>query len=301
MALVHPAVARGALGTGALLACVLLPLAGGAQSLPRVHITALGMHADKATVAPSETFHVTIHVHITQQRERLDDLVLPTLTNAVILGDERRRVAVATGTDFYEILTVSANAPGDASFSPAYVDALDTLSGKGLRFSSNALTVRVRGTPAIDTVTQSVTHAVRDIALTMLAIVLVGVLGIVAVVRARRSRRTAPPAAPAVPLAPVWVAPQRDPLEAAAERYRRDQSDAALDALREVLFTRAGAEPGATMTDALRALGARDADLARTIAVAERARFAPEPDRTRASGDLLDRLETLVPRGTSFA
>ena len=64
--------------------------------------------------------------------------------------------------------------------------------------------------------------------------------------------------------------------------------DDSLDALRNVLFTRAGAGPGATFADALRALGTRDPQLARVMAVAERARFGPAAERAAARADLLE-------------
>ena len=68
-----------------------MPVAGAAQSLPRLHITALGMHATNAWSKPGETFHVTIHVHVREKRDRLDELVLPALTQR----DRSRRRAAA--------------------------------------------------------------------------------------------------------------------------------------------------------------------------------------------------------------
>src|SRR5580700_93667 len=121
----------------------LVPAAASAQALPRLHITALGLHADARVVRPGQTFHVIVHVHVREKRDRLDELVLPALTNAVDLGDERRRVPARDGTDFYETLTVAASTVGTASFSPAYIDAIDPASGRALRYSSQPLSVRV--------------------------------------------------------------------------------------------------------------------------------------------------------------
>ena len=103
----------GLAGVLGMLALVAAPVQ--AQSYPRLHITALGLHADALVVRPGQIFHVTVHVHVRERRDRLDELVLPALTNAVDLGDERRRVPVAGGTDFYETLTVSASTVGTAS------------------------------------------------------------------------------------------------------------------------------------------------------------------------------------------
>jgi hypothetical protein len=78
--------------------------------------------------------------------------------------------------------------------------------------------------------------------------------------------------------------------------YRARADDASLDVLRTVMFTRAGAEPGGTFADALRALGSRDPDLARAMAVAERARFGPVHERAPACRDLLTLLDAYLER-----
>jgi hypothetical protein len=88
--------------------------------------------------------------------------------------------------------------------------------------------------------------------------------------------------------------PVVDPLREALRVYRARGDDASLDALRNVLFTRAGAGPGATFADALRALGSRDPELGRVMAVAERARFGPVHERAPAARDLLTLLDAYV-------
>jgi hypothetical protein len=284
-------------------ACVLAlgALAAGAQELPRIHVTALGMHADRPAVAAGDTYRITIHVHVTERRDRLDELVLPSLTNAIDLGDERHRIAASDGgTDFYEIMTVSSPQPGDASFTPAYIDAVDSASGRPVRFSSQPLTVRVAtaagGPEAIDRVTQSVEHTLHDVllygglALAAIVIPLVVVL-----------RRPRPPVAPAPPgpppPAPVPELPPPDPLRAAIAAFRTRRDDASLDALRNLLFVRAGARPGATLTDALTAVGTRDPALAHAMAIAERVRFGPSAEREAATNDLFDALDVLLLTG----
>ena len=285
----------------ALLA--LVPVAGIAQTLPRLHISALGLHADQRVVYPGESFHVTVHVHVKEKPARLDELVLPALTNAVDLGDERKRVPAADGTDFYETLTVAANTVGTASFTPAYIDAIDPATGRGLRYSSQPLSVRVAaGTRPAPAPADPVADFFRNSMLTMLrgvvwfavaAIVLVAGV-IFALVRSRHPRvaTASPPARPA----PVRKAvPPADQLRVASAAYRARGDDASLDALRNILFTRAGAAPGATFSDALRALGSRDPQLARLMAVAERARFGPVHERAPAARDLLALLDAYVP------
>ena len=272
-----------------------MPVAAGAQGLPRLHITALGMHADKRVVKPGEAFHVTIHVHVKEKRDRLDELVLPSLTNAIDLGDERRRVAALDGTDFYETLTVAANTTGTASFTPAFIDAIDPQTGRGMRYSSAPLSVRVAsGTGIGDADPDALATLLRRAALTIGAGLVVLVVLLAALVRVARRKRTPPRPASAAPLVTRVVTPPPDPLRAALAAYRARGDDASLDALRNVLFACAGARSGATFADALRALGARDPALARVMAVAERARFGPATERAPACRDLLTMLDDYV-------
>ena len=274
-----------------------MPVAAGAQALPRLHITALGMHADKRVVKPGETFHVTIHVHVKEKRDRLDELVLPSLSNAIDLGDERRRVAAPDGTDFYETLTVSASTVGTSSFTPAYIDAIDPQTNRGMRYSSAPLNVRVAsGTAVSDADPDALAELLRRAALTIAGILVVIVVLIALLVRLSRRKRSAPGPilTPTAPLMTRVVAPPQDPLRAALGAYRARGDDASLDALRNVMFTRAGARSGATFADALRALGPRDPALARAMAVAERARFGPAHERAPACRDLLTMLDDYI-------
>ena len=273
------------------------------QDLPRLHITALGLHADQRVVRPGESFHVTVHVHVREKRERLDELVLPALSNAVDLGDERKRVPAPDGTDFYETLTVAANTVGTATFSPAYIDAIDPATGRGMRYSSQPLTVRVAsGTTVRDADSGALMRLLRNAVLAIVTVIAVLTIAIIVIVRLRRPRpRVAPAPSPAPSLSTRPARPPGDPLREALAIYRARGDDASLDVLRNVLFTRAGAGPGATFADALRALGSRDPQLARVMAVAERARFGPVRERAPAARDLLGALDAYVLDGEPVA
>ena len=271
------------------------PPAAVAQDLPLLHITALGLHADKRIVRPGEAFHVTVHVHVREKRNRLDELVLPALTNAVDLGDERTRVPAKDGTDFYETLTVAAGTVGTASFTPAYIDAIDPATGRGMRYSSQPLAVSVAsGTTIEDADSGALSRLLRTAVLTIVAAAVVLTAGIVAFLRLRRRSRSAPRPSPLPPLPARKARPPGDPVREALAVYRARGDDDSLDALRNVLFTRAGAAAGATFADALRALGTRDPQLARVMAVAERARFGPVHERAPAARDLLVALDAYV-------
>jgi hypothetical protein len=275
-------------------------VAGWSQTLPVLHITALGMHADKSVVVPGESFHVTIHVHVREKRDRLDELVLPALTNAVDLGDVRQRTAAPDGTDFYETLTVAAEVTGDASFSPAYIDAIDPASGRALRYSSQPLTVRVvSGSALPGTGTGTPAHLLRNALLFVAGVVAMGIVllvGLLVLVGRRRGRTGMPPPQPPPPLRETPS--PREALRSAVAAYRARNDDASLDALRGELFALAGAAPGATFADALQSVGGRDPQLVRVMAVAERARFGPAGERPAAGRDLLLTLEAyLTDRG----
>jgi hypothetical protein len=125
---------------------------------------------------------------------------------------------------------------------------------------------------------------------------------IVLFIAAALRRRRRPPAVEPLRPEPPRPEPARagtrplgaaDALRAAVAAFRATPDDATLDALRGVLFVRAGATPGATLADALEALGARDPDLAHAMAIAERARFGPAAGRPDAVCDLLGALEKL--------
>lgn len=272
----------------ALIAAATLAVAT-AQTLPRLHVTALAIRADRSVVQADVPFHLIVHVHVTEKLARLDELILPTLTNAVDLGDEQQRASGPTGTDFVETMTVSAIQPGEAAFTPAYIDVIDPLSGKALRVSSNALSVSVTPGSPLDVVTRSATATIGALAALVTGAAVLVVL-IALLVRAGRRRRIAvlhegrdaPRALPTSPSPPT-----DDPLRDAIALVRARGDDESMDTLRVVLYARAGLGIGATLGDALRELGDRDPQLARTLEATERARFGPIAERPAATRELL--------------
>jgi hypothetical protein len=241
-------------------------------------------------------------VHVLERRDRLDELVLPALTNVVDLGDERRRVAVPDGTDFYETLTVAANVIGTATFTPAYVDAIDPATGRGMRYSSQPLSVRVvPGTSLAAAGSGAVRRLLLEAVVAVAAVLAVLIAGVILLVRRGRRRPNVPPPIPAAPVREARPADADARLRAAFAAFRAHADDATLDALRAELFERAGARSGATFADAMRALGARDPALLRVMAVAERARFGPAGERAAARADLLADLDAYVRAGAAPA
>jgi hypothetical protein len=287
----------------ALLA-VALPVSALAQSYPRLHITQFTQQADRATVEPDGVFSVTIHIKIAQRRDRLDELILGSLDNCEIISNETVRTALSNGTDFVERLTVQALLPGEATISPAYIDADDPAQGKPMRFSSNAIRVRVLGSAPF-------VRAMRNLGATLqrllLAVAIVaGFFAAAFVVIAlffRRRRRVAaavtiPP--PVVPSPPTTQTTTAERLGRAVAVYRRERSEPALLEVRTVLFGLCGVGSGATLLDALRALGERDGDLRAAVLAAEAAAFGPAPERQAAGDRMLAAIEAHVgPHGAN--
>jgi len=271
-----------------------------AQGLPRLHVLEIGQHADRLTVAPHEQFHITIRVVVSEKRERLDEIQLGDLENCTIVGDERLHASVAKGTEFTERLTLEAQEPGIATISPAHVDAINASNGKALRYSaSETVRVRVTAFAPFDTTFRAFLGFLRVAVIIVIAIILIALVVFFGLRRRRAVPRVAP-IATVVPEPLVSIAPSRDlQLVNAANAYRRSRSAADLFALRGLLFDAAGLDRGATLADALRALGEGSAALRFALAAAERAAFGPAGERERAGEELLNAVEAYSARRTA--
>ena len=278
------------------MACALLgpPSSVCGQQLLRLHVDALGMHADRSTAVVGSAIHVTIHLHVREHLSSIDNLVLPDLTNLQILGDERRIAQDSSGTDYLETLTVTGIAPGIAHLTPAHLDAIDARNGRPSRFSSNDLTLRITASttqPRLFTQRLS-----RRIGLTIagvvaaLAIVLAVLLGI----SNARPQRPLPSAAAAAPAAPAPLHPRRT-LETALAALRagrtRDEAIQARAALREF----AGARSDETLEALLRRLdGATTPALRVALRLAERAAFIGEARLQSAIDEVITAIERVL-------
>jgi hypothetical protein len=274
----------------ALIAAAVLALlpAAAAQGYPVLHVVALSQRADRATVEPGGVFVVTLHVKITQRRDRLDELILGSFVNCEIISNETVRTAVPDGTDFVERLTLQALAPGAATISPAYIDAVDPGAGRPMRFSSNAVRVEVAGSPlagARHWFGISLRRLATAVALVAGAFAAAFVLYTLFV--RRRRTKPVPVPAPAAPPLPPRELPGSERLVQAAQRFRHERSQAALLDVRAVLFGIAGVAAGATLVDALRALGDRDVNVRAALLAAESAAFGPAAERGGAGDALL--------------
>jgi hypothetical protein len=85
----------------------------------------------------------------------------------------------------------------------------------------------------------------------------------------------------------VPATPTSERLVHAAEAYRSARSDAALAQVRAALFGLTGVSGGATLVDALGALGEPNGPLRAALLAAERAAFGPAAERPRAGDEML--------------
>jgi hypothetical protein len=270
-----------------------------AAPYPRLHIVAMGMHADRRSVTPHDRFTVTVNVVVSQKRDRLDELVLGNFDDCTIVGDERRHTTLPNGdTQFLEVLTLEAGAPGTATISPAHLDAIDPRVGHPLRYSTDPVSVRVLPAAPIDSTYASVTAAfgrsIRWVLVTGGAIAF-ALFGLGFVLRRRRMRPQAPPVVAPAPAVPLPAPPNA--LALAFEAFARARDERTLLALRAQLFAEAGVPAGATLSDALARAGLRRS-LRIALVEAEAAAFGPGAARITAGDALVAAVEAyLVPGG----
>ena len=129
----------------AALAFVLAPRIGVAQSLPRLEVERFTMTAQPASPTIGRAFALTIVLTVRGNVRRIDNVTLPILSQLELRGDERT-LHHTNGTSIYrETLTVRAARTGAILLAPATLDAIDARTGQAEQYSSNPLTIVVRG------------------------------------------------------------------------------------------------------------------------------------------------------------
>jgi hypothetical protein len=276
----------------------------GAQTLPDLTVTALAVTSDRVAAPEGEAFHLRIHVRTKQHGADLSSLVLPDVVNLTILGDEKHTAPVSgDGTDYVEILTVAGVAPGEATVSPAYIDARDPSRGdRPFRFSSNSLRLRITATSTQTDLLpwrNMLFAVVRAVLVCMIAVVVLAGFGFAIVrVRAVGARRrkvvTLPPARP--------ITPQPTPLDrlddvrTGARTLGTSRTREAAAALRLALFTLAGARADETLSKLLSRLPPDQGALRAALRAAERATFVDDAHLQGAIDELLDAVREVVSR-----
>lgn len=277
-------------------ACLCLQGRASAQTLPQLTITALSVTSERTSAPEGQAFHLTIHVHAKQRNADLSSLILPDVTDLTILGDEKRTAPGGSGTDYLEVLTVAGVAAGDATVSPAYIDARDPTRGdRPFRFSSNTLTLRITGAavPATAPWEAAARKALQSAGVAAAGASVLVLLGFVIgrVARGRRARvyMNLPPARPVVAQGPATVRVDTEAaVREAAATLARSRTRARAASLRSALFAYAGARTDETLSSLLARIPGERGRLRAALRAAERATFVDEPNLQGAIEELLE-------------
>jgi hypothetical protein len=287
----------------ALLASVIVLAVGqaSAQTLPDLTITALSISSDRTAAPEGEAFHLRIHVRTKQRGAELSSLVLPDVVNLTILGDEKRTAPAGDGTDYVETLTVAGVTPGEATVSPAYIDARDPARGdKPFRFSSNRLSLRITAAvnSGVQPLADAAMHAVRIGVAVLIAFVAVVTLGFL-IVRARalavkrKAYVTLPQARPVAQTVTVTPVDHRSEVRTAALQLASTRTRSAATQVRAALFASAGARREETLESLLGRIPNEQRTLRAALRAAERAAFVDESHLQGAIDDLLDAVRAM--------
>lgn len=272
-----------------------------AQNLPELTITALSISSQRTSVQEGEAFHLTIHVHAKQHNADFSSLILPDVRNLTILGDEKHTTPVSgDGTEYLETLTVAGVAPGEATVSPAYIDARDpSRGGKPFRFSSNTVHISILplASASAPPWKQATRRALRIGAGAIIGVVVIIALGLILrrVGRARRRTYVTLPTARPVPARPQpHPAEQLDGVRGAAAQLSVERSRARAADVRGALFAYAGARSDETLASLLERIPPEQTTLRAALRAAERATFVDEPNLQGAIEDLLDAVRHVI-------
>ena len=272
----------------AALAFVLAPQIGSAQSLPRLEVERFTMSARPASPTIGRAFALTILLTVRGNVRRIDNVTLPILSQLELRGDERS-IQHANGESIYrETLTVRAARTGAIRLAPATLDAIDARTGQAEQYSSNSLTIVVRGgaLQPFATVGSAVGNLVPI--LDRIAYVLgalVAVVLLAAAIRSlrRRRRRPEPALVPAAIVEPPVVEQTREErLRDAALVLRAEPTRAVARSVRIAVRSLVGATASETLSDVLARLSERDRDLSPLLRALERAAFTTDDDLQNA-------------------
>ncbi|MBD5635550.1 MAG: hypothetical protein IAI49_13825 [Candidatus Eremiobacteraeota bacterium] len=250
-----------------------------AQAYATLHVRSFTLSVDRASVALGEPFHLTIAAHVDERVVQIDNVTLPDLSGFESLGDERRCVASANGSDCAEIVTLAATVAGRRAIGGATLDAIDARNGKPSRFTSDSVSIDVSGNDVVDdwggVVASYAFGALRAaLVLVLVSIALGALLWGFATRRAKRATPATFGAAPhAVPAAGSEVSAQ--PLHDSIEALGREPTRANALRLRYMLREAMQARADETFGDLAARRAASPAQLAALHAV-ERAAFCED-------------------------
>ena len=268
----------------AALSCLLFPQVSVAQSLPRLNVERFTMSAQPVSPSIGHAFALTIVLTVRGNVRRIDTVTLPILSQLELRGDERS-ISHANGESIYrETLTVRAHRTGKIELAPATLDAIDARTGAAEQYSSNALTIVVRGgtLQPFATLGSAVGNLVpileRTVLITGGLLALAGVVALGLLYR-RRSPRVEPiEVAPIAVAAPVEEQTRNERLHDAALVLRAEPTRAVVRSVRVAVRSLVGANARETLSDVLERLHDTDRDLMPLLRALERAAFTTDDD-----------------------
>jgi hypothetical protein len=263
-----------------------------AQALARLHVRALNVSVEPASLRVGETLRLRIVTRVDENVPQLDNLTLPDLSGFESLGDERRCTSSPHGTQCVEIMTLMPTEAGDRTIGPAELDAIDARSQRPTRFRSNVVAVHVDAVPIPNAFFASLTDGLLRPLFTLL---LVGVVAYALLWWGSRLRRTPRPADVAAP-APVAAPPPPETprLVGLVEALAASPTRPNVLAVRAELRRRVGASEDETLADlTARRAGGNDPDLRDALRAIELAAFVDESRLLDAVGLALPPLERL--------
>lgn len=278
-----------------IVALIVPPCAGNAQSLQHLTITSFTLSTDTARPMREVPFHLVVRVHVTQHIGVLKDLNLPILAALELLGDENGVIQSATGTEYREVITVVSHSSGPIVIQPATLDAIDARDGRAKEYFSNPLTLHIGGSP-LQPFRALVTMALVTLKV-LFAVFIAGVVLLIAILIVRtRNRRLHSVRRVAVVPQPEAL-PQRDPHDELQDSYlvlRADPTRAHALVARSIVRRMVGASDDETLGDVMHRKAAAHPALRSALLALERAAFTYQADVHAAISDAVAALEQLI-------
>jgi len=249
------------------------------------------MSAQPVSPEIGHTFSLRIVLAVRGYVRRIDNVTLPILSQLALRGDERS-IGHANGESIYrETLTVRAERTGNIELAPATLDAIDARTGKAEQYSSNALTIIVRGGAlqpfaTVGSAVGGFIPIVERIALVLAIAFAAALLAAFWLLYLRRPPRAEKPTlAPEIvpePVEPGKEATREERLRDAALVLRAEPTRAVVRSVRIAVRSLVGATAKETLSDVLSRLGEADLDLAPLLRALERAAFTTDDDLQNA-------------------
>ncbi|MDH2909371.1 MAG: hypothetical protein HKL92_07780 [Candidatus Eremiobacteraeota bacterium] len=285
----------------AALSCLLFPQGSEAQSLPRLVVERFSMSARPVSPTIGRAFALTILLRVRGNVRRIDNVTLPILSQLALRGDERS-ISHTLGASIYrETLTVRAERTGKIELAPATLDAIDARTGQAEQYSSNALTIVVRGgsVQPFATVGSAVGRLVPIVEhLAMIAALLFAAASLTAIALLYRRRPQRPEPLPTPPILvaePVVEQTRNERLRDAALVLRAEPTRAVVGSVRVAVRSLVGATAKETLSDVLARLPDADRDLAPLLRALERAAFTTDDDLPSAIRTCEDAFAEVLP------